>query len=318
MNHKSILLLGGGGFVGHALTRRLCLKGYIIHILTPEPLNFSAPNIHIHCGKLDERPIIESVLPQCSLVIHLASATIPGDSIKSPVFEVEHNILPTIRFLECLQKNVHIRKVIFISSGGAIYLPSRGNPITENQLISPKSYYGAGKVAIESFLNAFANIHKIPITILRPSNLYGPGQPFRHGFGLIRTMLTHILNDTTMEIWGDGEIVRDFIYIEDMIDLLELIIKTPGISGIFNAGFSKGYSINQVKDIVEKITQKRLDVQYKTQRNIDITKVVIDSTKIRKKTGWQPLIDLGRGIYSTWDWLKQEQQDHHLSVPGGN
>ena len=300
MRYNRILLLGGGGFMGQALTRRLYSKGYIIHILTPEKIDFSGPNIHVYSGKLDDRSLVEKILPQCDIVVHLASATTPGDSSKSPVFEVEHNILPTIQFLACLQKNDHIKNFIFISSGGAIYLPSPKKPMTENQLLSPKSYYGAGKVTIESFLNAFANIHQRNVTILRPSNLYGPGQSFRHGFGLIRTMLTHILHNSPMEIWGDGEIVRDFIYIDDMIDLLELIIKNPESSGVFNAGFNKGYSINQVQKIVEDITKKQLQVEYQPERKIDIAKVVIDSSKLTNKTGWVPLIDLEKGILKNW------------------
>jgi UDP-glucose 4-epimerase len=308
MRYNRILLLGGGGFIGQALTRRLYSKGYIIHILTPEKINFSAPNIHVHSGKLDDRSIVEKVLPQCDIVFHLASATTPGDSTRSPVFEVEHNILPTIQFLTYLQKTDHIKNFIFISSGGAIYLPSSEKSLTENQILSPKSYYGAGKVTIESFLNVFVNIHNTNVTILRPSNLYGPGQSFRHGFGLIRTMLTHILNDTTMEIWGDGEIVRDFIYIDDMINLLELIIKTPETSGVFNVSFNKGYSIHQVKEIVEKITKKQLQVKYQPERKMDIAKVIIDSSKLKNKTGWQPVIELEKGILKTWNWLKKSRQ----------
>lgn len=307
MSKNRIFLLGGGGFIGQALTRRLYSKGYIIHILTPEKINISAPNIHIHYGKLDDRSIVEKVLPQCDIVVHLASATTPGDSSKSLVFEAESNILPTLRFLEYLQKNDHIKNFIFISSGGAIYSPSPEKSITENQVLSPKSYYGAGKVTIESFLNAFINIHQMNVTILRPSNLYGPGQSFRHGFGLIRTMLTHRLNNSTMGIWGDGEIVRDFIYIDDMINLLELIIKTPETSGVFNAGSNKGYSINQVKEIVESITGKRLQVKYQPERKIDIAKVIIDSSKLKNKIGWKPSVELENGISQTWNWLKKGQ-----------
>ena len=98
---------------------------------------------------------------------------------------------------------------------------------------------------------------------------------------------------------------------DDMIDLLELIIKTPETSGVFNAGFNKGYSINQVKEIVEKITKKQLQVKYQPERKIDISKVIIDSSKLKNKTGWAPLIDLEKGIFKTWDWLQNQASIHN-------
>lgn len=300
----SILIVGGGGFIGQALAKRLCAKGVCVHVLTLSTLSFSLPNLHIHYGHLDDGSLLGKILPQCDIVIHLASATTPTDSDKGPVYEVENNLMPTMKLLEFIQRQKRIKKIIFISSGGAIYLPVPKTPIKETRVLSPKSFYGAGKIAIESFLSAFSVINQMNITILRPSNLYGPGQPFRPGFGLIRTMLNHIVTDRVMEIWGDGEVVRDYIYIDDIIDLVELMIHRPEICGTFNVGSCKGHSINQVIKIVEQTTETKLQIRYLPGRRVDIPKVIIDSSKLKKKIGWQPAIELETGILKTWNDLK--------------
>ena len=90
---------------------------------------------------------------------------------------------------------------------------------------SPISYHGAGKVAVEAFLHAYASLSRGSVTILRPSNLYGPGQPYRKGFGIVRTILEHIRSGIPIEIWGDGEIVRDYIYIDDFLKICMLVAK---------------------------------------------------------------------------------------------
>ena len=311
MNSNKVLILGGGGFIGSCLARRLCHKGHEVHIITPrpfdpQPFELSEGNFSLHYGSMDNPSLPKRVLPRCNTIIHLASATTPTDSDKNPIYEVEKNLMPTVKFLELIQQWAGNLKFIFISSGGAIYTPREEKPITENQALHPKSYYGAGKIAIESFLKAYAGIHNMDTVILRPSNLYGPGQPLKAGFGLIRTMLAHIQDRTTMEIWGDGEIVRDFVYIDDMITLLDRIIETPDLSGTYNVGFCQGYSINQVKEIVEDVTGRTLKAEYINKRKVDIHKVVIDSKKLRHTTGWHPVVPLKLGISHTWNWLVNE------------
>lgn len=309
---KTVLLLGGG-FLSQATAKYFAKKRYIVHIITPGKIELRDDNIFIHQGSLDDESILNETLPLCSTVIHLASKTIPGDSIKNPVFEIENNIYPTLRFLEFFQQFKNIEKLIYVSSGGALYSPHSNRAVPETQSSHPISYYGAGKVAIEAFLDAFANIHNRNVIILRPSNLYGPEQSLRAGFGLIRTMLDKILQNSIFEIWGDGEIVRDYLYISDMTNLMESLLHFKEFSGVFNVGSNRGYSIKQVKDIVEKVTGNRLQVQYKPQRNIDMEKVVLDCNKLRIQAGWEPAVDLDQGIFHTWSWLKRNVHDKNAS-----
>ena len=136
--------------------------------------------------------------------------------------------------------------LIFFSSGGTVYGNPQQLPVSEDSPIAPLSNHGAGKAAQESFCQALrAQGHAV--TILRPSNAYGPGQTMKRGFGLVRTLLEHARLGTAMEIWGDGENVRDYIYIDDIVEATLRLIDQPQDCGTYNLGSGMGYSINQVK-----------------------------------------------------------------------
>ena len=172
---------------------------------------------------------------------------------------------------------------------------------------APISYHGAGKAAIEAFLHAYSCRSGSAVTVLRPSNLYGPGQPYRKGFGIIRTILEHISRGMPIEIWGDGEIVRDFIYIEDFIKICMKVVEchcNERTMEIFNVGSGAGHTINQICDIVESIAGRNLERIYCAERNVDVRSVVLDRTKIMQRYGWHAETKIGEGIQSTWEWLQ--------------
>ncbi|MGD2150520.1 MAG: NAD-dependent epimerase/dehydratase family protein, partial [Desulfobacterales bacterium] len=282
MRDKNILLLGGGGFIGTALARCLCVKKFNVHILSRHfPSRLMEPNMVLHRGGMDDRKILERVLPECKTIIHLASSTTPGSSSRQPLLEADKNITPTLRFLDILQnyKNLHM---IFISSGGTLYGNPKYSPVNETHALNPLSFHGAGKVAIETFLRTFSAFPKINTTIVRPSNIYGPGQPFRSGFGVIPAMLEHIRRGTVMEIWGDGTSIRDFLYIEDMLAALVCLIDLPHDNNTYNVGSGIGYSLNQLKEIIESVCGKKLNAIYRPSRQIDIKTIVLDSSRLIK------------------------------------
>jgi UDP-glucose 4-epimerase len=201
-----------------------------------------------------------------------------------------------------------MRHLIFFSSGGTLYGNPTMVPVEENHPLAPLSYYGAGKAAIEAFLQTFRSQSDTSISILRPSNIYGVEQPLRPGFGIIRTMLEHAKQRSQMEIWGDGEIIRDFIYIDDVVDVCIKLIDKNNESGIYNVGSDRGRSLNEIKRIIETTCKVQLDVQYKTARQIDVKKIVLNSSPIRDQFNWQPRVSLEEGIASTWAWLTAQHK----------
>ncbi|UUZ65743.1 NAD-dependent epimerase/dehydratase family protein [Polaromonas sp. P1-6] len=285
MSRDGVLLLGGAGFIGSALDKRLMQEKMPVHIV----------------GRHEAERLVH-VLPQCGTVIHLASATTPGSSATQPNLELG-NLALTLYLLELMQTQPETH-LIFFSSGGTVYGNPNRLPVTEDSPIAPLSNHGASKASQEAFCQAF-RAHGHAVTILRPSNAYGPGQTMRHGFGLIRTMLEHARVGTPLEIWGDGENIHDFIYIDDIVDATMGLIKLPQDSGTYNLGSGIGFSINRVRGIVEAGCGKELRTIFRPERGIDVRSVVLDISRLNERLGWQPGVGLTSGVARTWDWLQQ-------------
>lgn len=281
---------------------RLIDEGRQVYRLLRTHSSTLGPSDHPVIGDLGDPFVMRPLLERCHTVFHLASSTTPGSSARHPVMEVEHNLLPTLRLLEILQDFPETR-LAFISSGGAVYGNPGTHPVPETQPLAALSHYGAGKIALEAFFRSHGNATGSDIFILRPSNIYGPGQALKGGFGLVRTMLEHLRLDESMEIWGDGEAVRDFLYIDDMVDACSRILHLNQKCGTFNVGAGQGHSINSIKTLVEQVTGKQLHTVYRPGRATDVRHIVLDYSAFRNATGWLPSVPLDQGIARTWQWL---------------
>jgi len=303
MSRDSILLLGCG-FIGHALARRLSAQGRRVHIISRTPARLiNDAGAMIHQGDLSDAALLNKLRPECATVIHLATVSTPGASAGRPTLELE-NLLPALRMLEAMHgwSDTHL---IYLSSGGTVYGNPTRNPVTEDAPLAPLSYYGAGKVAMEGFMHALGT-HGCQVTILRPANAYGPRQGLQQGFGLIRTVLQHILQDTPLEIWGDGQNVRDFVYVDDVVDAIMLAVNAPADRGTYNVGSGQGHSIKDVLATAQRVSGKPLRVNFHPARSLDVRAVVLDNSRIASVLGWRPGVVLEEGIHRTWQWLQQE------------
>lgn len=283
MRHDGVLLLGGAGFIGNALARRPQREKRAVHIL----------------GRQQEAQL-EQVLPQCGTVVHLARSTTPGASAASPDLELG-NLAFTLRLLDLL-KNQPQTHLIFFSSGGTVYGNPQSLPVTEDSAIAPLSNHGASKASQEFFFGALrARGHAV--TILRPSNAYGPGQTVKSGFGLVRTVLEHARLGTEMEIWGDGESVRDFIHVDDVAEACARLVDLPQDSGTYNLGSGKGHSVNEVLRIVESVGGREVKKTYRPARSVDVRNIVLDISRLETRPSWAPCIPLEEGVHGSWQWL---------------
>jgi UDP-glucose 4-epimerase len=298
-----VLLLGGNGFIGQALASRFIQKGRCVHIVSRSKPTFAFCGAHHHTGSLDDAVLLDHLLPKCSTIIHLAATCTPGASANNPSREGEENLLPLLRLLEILSAYTP-RPFIFISSGGTVYGDPASLPVTEEAPFAPLSYHGANKVAAELFLSVFAR-QGWPVMFLRPSNIYGPGQPLRASFGVIRTMLEHMRHGTEMEVWGDGETIRDYLYIDDFTEAVSIALEQK-IAGTFNVGGGVGHSLNQLIALAETVTGRKLDVSRKPLRSGDVRSIVLDCQHLRETTGWTPAVALEEGLARTWQWVLQQ------------
>lgn len=287
MSAGEVLLLGGTGFIGQALAARLRQQGAAVHVLGR--------------ANLDQ---LSALLPHCGTVVHLASSTTPGLSARQPELEAP-NLALTLRLLQLLQPHPDTH-LIYFSSGGTVYGNPVQLPVPEEAPLSPLSYHGAAKVAQEMLCQA-AREQGRRITILRPSNAYGPGQGLRAGFGLVRTLLEHARSGSELEIWGDGNHLRDYIYIDDIVDATCRLIDDPSRSGTYNLGSGMGHSILQVRDLVESVSGRKIRTAVRPARGGDVREVVLDCRRVRGVVGGvAPPTDLTTGIRKTWAWLQQQ------------
>lgn len=295
------VLLLGGGFIGAALARQLAAAGKTVHVLARRPASADFPRMQWHQGDLRDRELLKQLLPVCGTVVHLASETTPGASARRPLLE-GGNLQPTLTLLDALQDypDTHL---IYFSSGGTVYGNPTSLPVTEDAPLAPLSFHGAGKAAQEMFLQAFRAQGRA-VTILRPANAYGPGQPLKAGFGLVRTVLENIRHGRPIEVWGDGETVRDYVYVDDVATACALLVDRPNDSGSYNIGSGAGCSINALIRLAGEVTGQMPRVVYREARRSDVARVVLDVSRLQA-SGWMPRIGLAEGLSRTWQWLNQ-------------
>ena len=296
---SGILVIGGSGFIGRALVSSLAAEGREVHVLSRKPAPGLPAGVQAHVGDQGDKAVLNPLLARCQQVIHLASVTTPGDTVWSPSAEAEANLIPALRFLECLQ-DFPESGVVFVLTGGALYGNAEG--ANETTIPLPGSYHGAGKVALESFFSVLGQRRPGRLTILRPSNVYGPGQALRAGFGIIPTLLERARDGGKVTIWGDGSSVRDYLYIDDMVAACRHALDGP--NGIYNIGAGVGTSLNELIEQVQQITGRMLLVERQSTRASDVARIILDTSRVREILGWRPAVGLREGLRRTWSGLQ--------------
>ena len=309
---EGVLVIGGSGFVGKALINRLNSIFPVIHTISRGHQKIEKqPNVFHHRSSLDNPALLKKLLPHCRVVIHLASETTPGSSILQPALEATNNLLPSLRFLECLQRYSHLN-LIYVSTGGAIYGDSENRKVSEDLPLSPLSYYGAGKAALEKFICAYSRQTGNRALILRPSNLYGPGQIYRRGFGIIPTIFNHLLQGETLQLWGAATTIRDYLYIGDFVDfcliLLQKLSLENGVANVYNVGSGNGTTLLELITTIEEITGETILKNFQPARAVDVKRIVLDVSRTKERFNWSGQTNLHTGLTQTWQWYQVHQR----------
>lgn len=296
---KNVLIIGGNGFIGTNLARYLTnsYKVYSFDIQSPSEKNRDVTYIE---GDFFDNDCLEDALENIDVVIHSLSTVNPGNSNKRFMQGYSRDFVQSAHLFDlCVKKNI---KVIFLSSGGTVYGIQEEQPIKESALANPINHYGSVKLCIESVLRTFNKQSHSNMLIARISNPYGPGQDFNKGVGFIDAALKKTLNNETIEIWGDGSVIRDYIYIEDVCEMIGSLIMYDGKEEIFNLSSNEGLSLN---DVINKIKDLGLhpNVVYKEARSVDVPKVVLDNHKIEKIHSMN-IRSFDEGLKLYYDYLK--------------
>ena len=301
----NISIIGGAGFIGQSLFQYFYKKKYNVTLIDTEQrfsrVKLSDNKTNIKICDYEDKKSIELALKKTEILINLFCKTEPKSSMKSIINDANSNILTNVRIFE-ISKNIGVKKIIFSSSGGAVYGVVKNIPIKETEIKNPISAYGASKISSEKYLSLYKNIECI---ILRISNAYGPLQFYKSKIGIISKILESIKESKDIIIEGNGNVLRDYIYIEDICRafFISATNNEKLKSDAYNIGTGYGKTINELIDLTFKLTNKKCKVFYSDERKFDIPKNVLDHSKFSKLTNWQPRVSLDEGIKLMWKYL---------------
>jgi len=299
------LVLGGNWFIGSHLVDRLLSEGHAVHVFDRQPERYRKPlaGVVYHIQDFGNRAFIASVLPQMDMVFHLVGTTVPKTSNDDPAFDVMSNVVETIYLLEQCAKE-KVKKVVFVSSGGAVYGTPAALPVAEDSPEKPESSYGITKLAIEKYLGLFHRLYGLNYVVLRPSNPYGERQNPDGDQGVIAVFLGKIAKGQAIDIWGDGSNVKDYIYIGDLIDGMYKAAFSDTAHRVFNMGSGIGHSVNDIVRMIAEKVDRPISVTYGPKGTFDVSRIYLDITRARKELGWGPKTSFDAGLRRTWEFVK--------------
>ena len=303
MNHtKRCLVLGGRGFIGSHLIDALLEKGFRVrcfdrpHVVPLGESHLANSHFEMYEGDIVSEAEVAEALKGCDICFHLVSTTLPKSSNLDPVFDVESNVLGTVRLLTHAVKS-RLKKVIFVSSGGTVYGVPKQVPIPETHPTEPTCSYGITKLTIEKYLGLFKQLHGLDYTVLRLANPFGERQRTHASQGAIAVFLDKALRGEEIEIWGDGSVIRDYIHIADVISALIGAVDHTGNQNVFNIGSGRGRSLNEVLDSIELITGRSTKRRYVSGRIFDVPASVLCIERAQQSLGWFPRVEFEDGIH---------------------
>lgn len=318
---KKALVLGGNGFIGYHLVRALMNGGWQVTVYDRATTSrFADWNIRPNYvqGELGNRELVRGCLAQADIVFHLAYSTIPKTSNDDPAHDVQSNVITTINVLaECVRAKVC--RVVFLSSGGTVYGIPKHLPVPENHPTEPICSYGITKLMIERYLCLFRHLHDLSYSILRPSNPYGEEQNVLGEQGAIGVFLGRIATGRPIEIWGDGSVIRDFLYVGDVARACVMAAETAVPDLLINVGSGRGLSLNDLLKTIHDTIGVEFDLNCQDGRPFDVPGLVLDISRARRVLDWEPLVSLSSGIERTWDWInsrrRSQPEEHQVRPP---
>lgn len=299
---KKVLLLGGNGFVGRHLQRRLLNLGFEINVLDQAGQPILHKNIQFFPGKAADSYLVNEALKDVDWVIHLQSSILPANGINDDKGLVQSH-LDSLSMLLDFMARAHVHRFIYFSSGGAVYGNPACIPTPESEPCNPINIYGISKQQSEGLILDRINqgLHAL---IVRPSNAYGMHQGHIHKNGLINTLFHAAKYGEAIQVFGDGSEQRDYIYIEDILNFVFLGLENEA-QGVFNVGTEVGHSVEQIINLAQQITGKDIHVHYFPSRPENVKNIVLDCRKAHRTLGWSASVSVERGMELLWrSWIE--------------
>ena len=307
-----IIVTGGAGFIGRWVVKKLLDEGYIVCVLDDlsngrmeniKELK-SNPGFRFVLGDIRDKNLLGDMFKDIDICIHAAAAINVQESIENPQRYYDVNVNGTFNILEEARKRDV--KVVLIGTC-MVYDLTSSEAINEEHLLNPKSPYAGSKLATENLALSYFHAYGLPVVITRPFNTYGPYQKSNMEGGVVSIFIRSLLEEKTLNVFGDGTQTRDLLYVEDCA---EFIVKTTfsdkAVGEIINAGSGKDIAIKDLALLICKDAERIKHVEHHHPQS-EIPKLLCDYTKAKKLLGWEPKASLEEGIEKTKKWIKSAE-----------
>ena len=301
-----VLVTGGAGFIGSHLVDRLILEGHdsvvVDNLVTGKRRNINRAarfyKMDVQSWRLER--VFRNERP--NVVMHLAAQMDVRKSVEDPMFDAQVNVLGTLNVLQQAVKH-GVRKVIFSSSGGAIYGEQETYPAPETHVLKPLSPYGLSKLCGEQYLSYFQRVSGLQAVSLRYANVYGPRQDPEGEAGVVAIFIQKMLNNEQAVINGNGRQTRDFVFVDDVVEA-NLAMMGQETQGTYNVGTGVETSINDLFRILVQHTGSTCKEIHGPAKKGEQARSVIDCTKLRQEVSWEPKADLSEGLKKTVEYFR--------------
>lgn len=302
-----VLVVGGNGFIGSHVVDDLAASGHSVTAFDRfglEPPRWTAGGVHALSGDFLNTADVRGAIDGHDCVIHLLSTTDPATAEDDPTLDIRTNVASTITLLQvCVEKAVG--SVVFASTGGAIYGDQPGRSLfSETDPTYPVSPYAIGKLTIENYLRYFHRKHGLQSTVLRLSNPYGPRQNPAKRQGIIPIFLRQLAHGRPLTVFGDGSMVRDYIYVADLAAMIGRVVAGHPSHHTYNVGSGVGHTVLDILDSVRRVTGLEPAVEHRPLPSTFIERVVLDTQRLEAEFGPFRIRNLDDGVAATWEDIR--------------
>ena len=294
-----ILVTGGAGFIGSHIVEHYQDRAEVVvldNFRTGHRANLDGLRCRLVEGSILDRGLLDEIMPGTDYVFHLAALVSVPESMSRPLETVKMNVDGLLDVLEAASA-CGVKKLCFASSA-AVYGENPAQPKVETMAPDPRSPYAITKLDGEYYCALYAREKNLPTACLRFFNVFGPRQdPGSAYAAAVPIFLQRALAGQPLVVFGDGEQTRDFIYVKDIVGALAFAAETPGVDGVFNAGYGASMSILELAREIIRVTGSSSAIEFQPVRSGDIRHSTADASKLLA-AGWRPTFDVARGLAS--------------------